>query len=116
VALSGFEYDGSEAAVTAVPRLPHRSFRCFWASGTGWGEFTYAPGTHSGTFFMLRVLSGKLRCNSVRITAAGARTTMRVGERRYPHTAKASGTTMLFTPEEMIALAAGDELRIEATV
>jgi non-lysosomal glucosylceramidase len=115
VALSGFEYDGGEAAVIAVPRLPHRSFRCFWASGIGWGEFNYAPGTRDGTFFGLRVLSGKLRCRSVRITAAGAKTTMRVGEKVHPHTAKKSGTTMLFVPEEAIALSAGDELRIEAS-
>jgi uncharacterized protein (DUF608 family) len=115
VALSGFEYDGGEAAVIAVPLLPYRNFRCFWASGTAWGEFTYAPGTHGGTFFTLRVLSGKLPCRSIRITAAGAKTAMRVGEKVYPHTAKASGATMLFTPEESIALTAGDELRIEAS-
>jgi non-lysosomal glucosylceramidase len=113
VALSGFEYDGGSEAVTAIPRLPHRSFRCFWASGTGWGEFSYAPGTHGGTFFSLRVLSGKLRCRSVRITAAGTRTKMRVGEKEYPHSATASGTTRLFSAEQMIMLATGDELQIE---
>jgi non-lysosomal glucosylceramidase len=113
VALSGFEYDGGSDAVTAVPRLRHRTFRCFWASGTGWGEFSYAPGTQGGTFFSLRVLSGELRCRSVRITAAGTRTKMRVGEKEYPHSATASGTTRLFSAEQMIMLATGDELQIE---
>jgi non-lysosomal glucosylceramidase len=32
VALSGFYYDGATAHVTAVPRIPHRTFQCFWAT------------------------------------------------------------------------------------
>jgi hypothetical protein len=115
VALSGFEYDGGNAAVIAVPRLPHRSFRCFWASGTGWGEFAYAPGTRGGVFFTLRVLSGKLSCRSVRITADGTKARVRVGEKEYPHSAAASGAATLFTTEQTIVLAAGDELRIEVS-
>jgi non-lysosomal glucosylceramidase len=34
VALSGFLYDGAEAAVVAVPKIPRDNFRCFWATGT----------------------------------------------------------------------------------
>ncbi|MDQ1453127.1 MAG: non-lysosomal glucosylceramidase [Acidobacteriaceae bacterium] len=114
VALSGFDYDGAQEAVTAVPRVSHRAFRSFWASGTGWGEFTYAPGTTGGTFFTLRVLAGKLRCRSVRITAVGSRTRMRVGEKEYSHSAAASDKVTLFTAEETIVIGEGDELRIEA--
>ena len=113
VALSGFNYDGAQEAVTAVPRMPHRTFRCFWASGTGWGEFSYTPGTSGGTFFTLRVLAGKLRCRSVRITAVGTRTRMRVAEKEYPHRATNSGTATLFTAEETIVIEEGDELKIE---
>jgi non-lysosomal glucosylceramidase len=113
VALSGFDYDGAQEAVTAVPRMPHRAFRCFWASGTGWGEFSYAPGNSGGTFFTLRVLAGKLRCRSARITAVGTRTRMRVAEKEYPHRATNSGTATLFTAEETIVIGEGDELKIE---
>jgi non-lysosomal glucosylceramidase len=113
VALSGFDYDGTQEAVTAVPRTPHRAFRCFWASGTGWGEFTYVPGTSGGTFFTLRVLAGKLRCRSVRITAVGNGTRMRVGEKEHPHRATNSGNATLFTAEETIVIGEGDELKIE---
>ena len=35
VALSGFFYDGAKSAVTAIPRLPHDRFDCFWATATG---------------------------------------------------------------------------------
>jgi hypothetical protein len=114
VALSGFDYDGAQEAVTAVPRVSHRAFRSFWASGTGWGEFTYTPGTTGGTFFTLHVLAGKLRCRSVRITAVGSRTRMRVGEKVYSHSAAASDNVTLFTAEETIVIGEGDELRIEA--
>ena len=114
VALSGFDYDGSREAVIAVPRLPHRTFRSFWASGTGWGEFSYAPGTRGGTFFTLRVLAGNLRCRSVEITAVGIKTRLRVGDREYPHSAMRNGTSTRFTAEETIVIAEGEELKVEA--
>ena len=115
VALSGFEYDGGQEAVIAAPRLPHRAFRSFWASGTGWGEFSYAPGTRGGTFFTLRVLAGNLRCRTVQIRSVGKNTKLRVGDKEYPHSTMTVGTSMRFTPEQTITLAEGDELRIEAS-
>jgi hypothetical protein len=113
VALSGFEYDGGKEAVTAVPRVPHRSFRSFWASGTGWGEFSYASGTSGGTFFTLRVLAGKLRCRSILITSVGKTARLRVGGTEYAHTASARGNSMLLTAKQTMVIAEGEELRIE---
>ena len=50
VALSGFRYDGPQASVVAVPRVPHKVFDCFWSTGTG-GERSLiarrAPRAHS---------------------------------------------------------------------
>jgi uncharacterized protein (DUF608 family) len=114
VALSGFEYDGAQQAVIAVPRLPHRTFRSFWASGTGWGEFSYAPGGHGGTLFTLRVLAGNLRCRSIEITATGNQTRLRVGEKEYKHSATRNGTSTRLTAEETFVIAQGQELIIEA--
>jgi hypothetical protein len=112
VALSGFEYAGAEEAIKAVPPLQHRSFRSFWASGTGWGEFSYAPGT-SGSRFALRVHLGTQRCRSITIQGLGSRTIMRIGDKEYPHSAKAIGNTTRFTVEQTIVIAEGEELRIE---
>jgi uncharacterized protein (DUF608 family) len=114
VALSGFEYDGGSETVMALPRLPHRTFRSFWASGTGWGEFVYTPSTRGGTFFTLRVLSGELRCRSVRITALGAVTRMHLGDKEYPHTATVNGQSTLFTARKTIVVREGEALAIEA--
>jgi non-lysosomal glucosylceramidase len=114
VALSGFQYDGVEEAVIAVPRLPHRAFRSFWASGTGWGEFSYAPGTRGGTFFTLRVLAGNLRCRSVMITAVGERLQVRLGENVHDFIANTNGQSTTFTMKETIMIAEGQELLIEA--
>lgn len=114
VALGGFEYDGAQQAVIAVPRLPHRTFRSFWASGTGWGEFSYAPGGHGGTLFTLRVLAGNLRCRSIEVTATGNNTRLRVGEKEYKHSATRNGTSTRLTAEETFVIAEGQELIIEA--
>ena len=43
VAISGFRFDGSQSSITAVPRIPHDKFDCFWSTGTGWGTFSYQP-------------------------------------------------------------------------
>ena len=116
VALSGFEYDGVQESVIALPRLPHRTFRSFWASGTAWGEFSYVPGTNGGTFFTLRVLAGKLRCQSMRITGLGIVTRMHIGDKEYPHTATMNGQSTLLTALETIVIREGEALEIEAGV
>ncbi|HEY3990689.1 MAG TPA: GH116 family glycosyl-hydrolase [Acidobacteriaceae bacterium] len=113
VALSGFEYDGGNEAVVAVPRLPHRAFRSFWASGTAWGEFTYAPGARGGTFFTLRVLTGELRCRSVEITGSGAATVLRAGGREIAHTATQHGSRTRFIMQQPLLIAEASEIRIE---
>jgi uncharacterized protein (DUF608 family) len=114
VALSGFDYDGAQHAVIAVPRLQHRAFRSFWASGTGWGEFSYKPGSRGGTFFMLRVLAGNLRCRSIEITAAGSKTRLRVGDTEYTHSATRNATSTRFTADKTFVIGEGQELTIEA--
>jgi hypothetical protein len=114
VALSGFEYDGAQEAVIAVPRLSHRAFRTFWASGTGWGEFSYAPGSRGGTFFTLRVLAGNLRCRSIEISATGIKTRLRVAGKEYTHSSTRNGTSTRYTADETFVIAEGQELKVEA--
>ena len=114
VALSGFEYDGGQEAIRAVPRLPHRNFRSLWTSGTGWGEFSYAPRNSGGTFFTLRVHTGNLRCRSLTISGLGSGARMRIADREYPNSAKTIGGVTLFTAEHTMVIAEGEELRIEA--
>ena len=46
VALSGFQYDGNDGSIIAVPRLPHGRFNCFWATATGWGTFFLRAAVH----------------------------------------------------------------------
>jgi hypothetical protein len=115
VALSGFDYDGAMEAVTAIPRLPHRTFRSFWASGTGWGEFSYARDSSGGTLFTLRVLAGNLRCRSIQITAAAITTQLLVGSKEYAHGVTSNGNLALFETQQTIVIAEGEELKIEAS-
>lgn len=65
VALSGFEYDGPGLAVSIVPRLPHRKFKCFWSTGTGWGAFSYSQVVRGGRQLDIQVLAGSLPCRSI---------------------------------------------------
>jgi non-lysosomal glucosylceramidase len=80
LALSGFIYDGPNAAVIATPPMLSRDFKCFWATATGWGTFSF-DGQSGGTRFSIKVLSGTLSCRSCEIAATGASATVRSGGR-----------------------------------
>jgi len=113
VALSGFAYDSLHASVIAVPRLPHREFQCFWATGTGWGTFSYSESGSGGTRFTLEVLFGTLLCRACEIKAVGMAYTVRVAAKLHTHTVDRQGdrSTLRFT--EPLTLQADNALQIE---
>ncbi|HET6217163.1 MAG TPA: GH116 family glycosyl-hydrolase, partial [Acidobacteriaceae bacterium] len=76
VALSGFQYDGPQQAVVAVPGVGHKVFDCFWSTGTGWGTFSYRP-LAQGTQITIRVLAGRLSCRSCEVSGTGKTTLAR---------------------------------------
>jgi non-lysosomal glucosylceramidase len=112
VALSGFLYDGAAAAVVAVPKIPADTFKCFWATGTGWG--TYALHQDRGhTVFNLEVLSGTLACRSCELAAPGASASVvHSGKPIASHVERRQErTAVMFS--ETLHLAANKPLRIE---
>ena len=114
VALSGFFYDGAKRAVVAVPRLPHANFDCFWATATGWGNFSYRQ-TASGSAFTIDVISGTLTCRSC--TISGARNTVvRIGDRTIVSHAEMQEERMLVVFEEDQHLSPETSLRIESRI
>ncbi len=112
VAISGFDYDGRNAAVTAIPRIPHATFKCFWSNGTGWGVFSYAPAS-SGRQFELEVTGGNLTCSSCRISGSGKVTFAHAGTRQLAHTVEAAADGTVFRFSEPLVLSAGASLRLE---
>ena len=113
VALSGFHYDGPQASVVAVPRVPHRVFDCFWSTGTGWGTFSFRPAATPGTQLTLRVLAGKLACRSCEISGTGTKTSVRSNGRVYSHTVKQSDGRTSFQMEQALMLNEGSDLNLE---
>jgi non-lysosomal glucosylceramidase len=113
VALSGFQYDGAEASVVAVPRIPHRNFNCFWATATGWGTFAYRPVAGSGTGFTIRVLSGTLSCRSCEISGSGSSATVRSNGNTHSHSMERRDGNTVFRMDQPIHLPEGHELQIE---
>jgi len=112
VALSGFSYDALLGAVVAVPRLPHENFHCFWATGTGWGTFTYEQ--RHGTRFILNVLAGSLPQRSCEISATGRSTTVRLGNNKgIGHSVERRNGRLVAKFADPVTLHQGDELVIE---
>ena len=111
VALSGWSYDAFKGAVVAVPRIPHPEFHCFWATGTGWGTFTYEKAR--GTIFAINVLAGTLPQRSCEISAGGGVTSIRLGSKAVSHVAERRGERLVARFTDPVVLNEGDVLRIE---
>ncbi|MCU1312300.1 MAG: hypothetical protein JWM54_57 [Acidobacteriaceae bacterium] len=116
VALSGFVYDGVSASVGITPRVPHREFRCFWSTATGWGTFSYAPSERGGTVLTLQVLFGKLPARTCAFSAAGAVSTVRMNDKPVTHAAEQHGERCLVHFSAPITLNEGDGLEIAVEV
>ena len=107
IALSGFHYNGPQAAVIAVPRIPHKTFVCFWSTGTGWGTFTYFPAG-----FTIKVLAGSLPCGSCEVSG-GSVTSVKSGGRALQHTVKQSNGRVVVHMKEPVTLLEGNALDME---
>lgn len=112
VALSGFDYDGQQAAVVAVPRIPHDGFRCFWSTATGWGTFS-SQSAGADTRFTLEVLAGNLPCHSCEISGAGTVTSARIGSTSVSHSSEKSGQRTIFRFTDRLAISTGQSLALQ---
>jgi hypothetical protein len=109
LALSGFRYNGPNAAVTAgaAARSGPGEFRCFWSSGTGWGTFARAV-DESRARFRLRVIEGRLPVRSCNFQAGGNSTTAHLNGREVPHELRG----VVFQFDSPLVIEAGGELRL----
>ena len=113
VALSGFEYDASRSAVSAVPRLPHRQFKCFWATGTGWGTFSYEPLSRRGSRLSISVLAGRLPCRSVEMKAVGRSISVEYKGEVVQHAVKTHEQNTVVVLDEAVVLEPGGLITLD---
>ncbi len=113
VALSGFDYDGARSAVIAIPRLPHRTFKCFWSSGTGWGTFSYSQAAATGSRLTIQVLAGNLPCRSFEMSGFGSSTSIAYQGRSCTHTAKLSEGRALLKLDQLVNLEPGSAIHLD---
>jgi uncharacterized protein (DUF608 family) len=112
VGISGFDFDGSRAAVVAVPRIPHETFRCFWSTGTGWGTFSYARAGR-GTKFVLQVLAGRLTYRSCEISGRGRSSSVKIDGAAQAHTLEAAGGRIIVRFRKPLTLTASSIFELE---
>jgi uncharacterized protein (DUF608 family) len=112
IALSGWVYDGPRGAVTALPRLMHEDFQCFWATATGWGSFRYRNRA-GGTQFTLKVLAGALPFRSVEIAATGGRVSASADGRTLATAEESKANSLLIRFSDPVTLPEHGELRVE---
>ena len=113
VALSGFDYDGRDASVTAAPRAAGRSVEYFWATATGWGTFSYRPAAGASDRFALKVLSGKLLCQSCRLRGAAGSASVQIDGQEVAHSLASRAGAAVARFDRRIALSEGQTLTIE---
>jgi hypothetical protein len=112
VALSGFHYEGDRAHVIALPRLPHDNFRCFWATGTGWGTYSLKRTQSGAVQFTIQTLAGTLPFTSCALAASGSRATAQVGARKISARLEKSKEQTTVYLAEPIQLGEGEQLEI----
>jgi hypothetical protein len=112
VALSGFRYDGGKASLVAVPRIPHDNFNCFWATGTGWGTFSFER-QRGSTRFSIKVLSGVLKCQSCEITGSGEAVSVQSSAKRLANRIEKRDGRLVVSLREALNLPTNGELQIE---
>jgi non-lysosomal glucosylceramidase len=112
VVLSGFRYDGANGSVVVIPLLPHDDFDCFWATGTGWGTFSYRRHERR-TRFTLEVLAGTLNCRSCEITASGKVASVTSCGKPVANNTEVQGTRTMVSLHGVLRLSAKDRLLIE---
>jgi len=112
VALSGFEYDASTAAMIVAPRISDVEFRCFWSTGTGWGVFQCSS-TAKHHRLVIKVLSGGLPCKSIEMVGTGATTSVASDGQSIRHKSGLRDGRTAFTLLEPIVIKEGSELQVE---
>ena len=112
VALSGFEYDASTAAMIVAPRISDVEFRCFWSTGTGWGVFQCSS-TAKHNRLVIKILSGRLPCKSIEMVGTGATTSVASDGQSIRHKSGLRDGRTVFTLSETIVIKEGSELQVE---
>jgi hypothetical protein len=112
LAVSGFEFDGGNAAVVAAPRVRHDTFRCFWSAGTGWGRFSYDT-AGARTRFTLEVLAGKLDCRSCEISGSGNIASAQTNGAKLAHTIATARERTIFQFSQTITLTESHGLELQ---
>lgn len=113
VALSGFDYNGRDASITAAPRVAGRSIDYFWATATGWGTFSYRPAAGASDRFTLKVLSGKLPCQSCRLRGPASSASVQIDGQHVAHSLASRDGAAVALFDRRIALGEGQTLTIE---
>src|SRR5579863_1523593 len=114
LALSGFRYDGSNAAISAHPPILNDTFHCLWATGTGWGTFAIVKSGPT-TRFSVHVIAGSLACRSCEFAASGAVVEARLNGNKIESVLAQQHDRILITLPGAIRLAANADLEFEVS-
>jgi uncharacterized protein (DUF608 family) len=113
IAITGFQYNGAEQAITLMPKMANPKFRSFWSTGTGWGWFSITRETGRSRA-EIRAIEGSLPVASIRLgVPAEARTAVSFqNSGRAHHVRKESdGVTLVLT--SAVVLSAGNSILME---
>ena len=114
LALSGYEYDGRNFAISFKPRLALSNFRCFFSTDSGWGIFTQKISQNSFRA-VIENFYGKVRIKEIRLEiperfSSNPSVKLIAGETQMLKASFDENTVRL---EELAELKEGEKLEIE---
>jgi len=114
LALSGYEYDGRNFAISFKPRLALSNFRCFFSTDSGWGIFTQKISQNSFRA-VIENFYGRVRIKEIRLEiperfSSNPSVKLIAGETQMLKASFDENTVRL---EELAELKEGEKLEIE---
>jgi uncharacterized protein (DUF608 family) len=112
-AAAGYVYDASKDCVEFNPRISPEKFKCFFATASGWGQYSQRIGKNKMTV-RLAAHWGCVRIRELRLSAnLAGDITAQVGSRKTPLTAKRTRKNIILKFKDTLEIAEGKALRVD---
>jgi hypothetical protein len=109
--LSAFRYNGPQHHLRFERRAEARTFRSFWATGTGWGRYTLTL-VGGRTKAVVEVLHGSLPVREFTIEAPGNAATLLSGNHKLDCQIEVHGKLRRVSVPEVIGIREGESLEL----
>jgi len=111
-ATTGYVHDASKDLIEFAPRISPENFRCFFATATGWGQYSQRM-KDDGMTARLSVSGGRVVVRELRLACGSAgKTTAKIGSKSLQPAARKKGGRVVIRFKELVEIGVNQTLRV----